>query len=103
MPLQVAAANSCFISAQILALMHASAAAQRSHEATLPDEQEILLAQGIHALQSQKHQLHIVLPPCGGDVGKCQQQLSTADLQLLEHLLGDSVDLKNIKIILRLL
>lgn len=42
--LKAVAAISCFISAQILALMYTSAAAQRSHKATLPDKQEILLA-----------------------------------------------------------
>lgn len=83
--------------------MNISAAAQRSHKATLAGKQELLLAWGIHAQPSQKHQLHIILPPCGGDVGKCQQKLTTAALQLLEQLLGASVDLENIRIILSLL
>lgn len=69
----------------------------------LADKPEIPLAWGIHVPQSQKHQLRIILPPCGGDVGKCQQQLTTVILQLLEQLLGASVDLENVKIILRLL
>lgn len=41
--LKVVAAISWFMSAQILALMYTSAAAQRSHKATVPDKQEILL------------------------------------------------------------
>jgi len=102
-PLQVVAAIFCFSSAQNVALIYTSAVAQRSHKATLADKPEIPLAWGIHAPRSQKHQLHIIFPPCGGDVGKCQQQLVIAILQLLEQLLGATVNLENIRIILKLL
>lgn len=103
MPLQVIAAIFCLIPAQNLALMCTSTVAQRSHKATLADKPEVPLTWGIHAPQSQEHQLHNILPPCGGDVGKCQQQLTTVVLQLLEQLLGASVDLENIRINLKLL
>lgn len=102
-PLQGVAAPLCFISAQNLALMYTSTVAQGSHKATLADKPEIPRAQGIHALQNQWHQLHIILPPCGGAVDRCQQQLMTMILQLLEQLLGASVDLKDSRIFLRLL
>lgn len=98
-PFHVAAAISCFFSVRNLALIY-TIGAWKSHKATLAGFPSHRVFMHRKARTSNSTSF---LPPSGGDVGKCQQQLTIAILQLLEQLHGASADLENIRILLNLL
>lgn len=98
-PFHVAAAISCFFSVRNLALIY-TIGAWKSHKAILAGFPSHRVFMHRKARTSNSTSF---LPPSGGDVGKCQQQLTIAILQLLEQLHGASADLENIRILLNLL